>query len=97
MMGASVCRSARCARLASLGRRMQHTLPAHELARYREDGWIVPSVSLDKEELEAARRSLGEVLARNPGVPPEQLVNAHLEGHEGQGMGVRGSRGISPL
>ena len=97
MMGASVCRSARCARLASLGRRMQHTLPAHELARYREDGWIVPSVSLDKEELEAARRSLGEVLARNPGVPPEQLVNAHLEGHEGQGMGVRGSRGILAL
>ena len=69
-----------------------------EAAAYAEDGYVVPSWRLPDAELASCRRALDALLADNPSVPPELLVNAHLAAGEGGGgesgedvaMGVRG-------
>ena len=64
-------------------------LTADEIARYRADGWVVPSFRLPPAQVDAMRDALERLLAANPGVRPEKLVSAHIDGDNGEG--VRGS------
>ena len=66
-----------------------------ELARYRDEGWVKPAWRLAPERVRVMRDALDELIARNPGVRPEKLVSAHIEGDNGEG--VRGSAAFLDL
>lgn len=64
-------------------------LSPDEIDRYRRDGWVVPSYRLDPTHLDRLRATLERLIRENPGVRPERLVSAHIEGRNAEG--VRGS------
>ncbi len=64
-----------------------------EADHYRTRGYVIPSFRLDSERVQRMVQALDELIARNPGVRPEKLVSAHVEGGpQGNEEGVRGSR-----
>lgn len=64
-----------------------------ELAQYRELGYVIPRFHLPEGRVKEMAGALDELLARNPGVRPEKLISAHIEGGAGgNAEGVRGSR-----
>ena len=65
-----------------------------EVARYRADGWVVPTWRLPARRTDEMRDALDALLRDNPGVRPEKLVSAHIDGDNGEG--VRGSRAPAP-
>jgi hypothetical protein len=60
-----------------------------EVTHYRREGWVVPGFRLPPARVAAMVDALEDLLRRNPGVRPEKLVSAHVEGDNGEG--VRGS------
>ncbi len=60
-----------------------------EIARYRQDGYVIPSLRLAPARVASLRTTLDRIIADNPGVRPERLVSAHLEGKNAEG--IRGS------
>jgi ectoine hydroxylase-related dioxygenase (phytanoyl-CoA dioxygenase family) len=70
-------------------------LTAAEIARYRDEGWVKPAWRLAPERVRVMREALDDLIARNPGVRPEKLVSAHIEGDNGEG--VRGSAAFLEL
>ncbi|MGE0802001.1 MAG: phytanoyl-CoA dioxygenase family protein [Lautropia sp.] len=64
-------------------------LSAQEIARYHDQGWLIPGYRLPAAQLAHMRATLDQLLRDNPGVRPEKLVSAHIEGDNGEG--VRGS------
>jgi len=70
-------------------------LSAEEIARYQQDGWVKPAWRLPPQRVDAMREALDDLIARNPGVRPEKLVSAHIEGDNGEG--VRGSAAFLEL
>jgi len=70
-------------------------LHADEIAHYQREGWVVPRYRLPPARVEAMVRALEQLLRDNPGVRPEKLVSAHIEGDNGEG--VRGSRAFLEL
>lgn len=70
-------------------------LSADEIARYQREGWVKPSWRLPSARVAAMRDALDDLIARNPGVRPEKLVSAHIEGDNGEG--VRGSAAFLEL
>jgi len=66
-----------------------------EIARYRREGWVVPRFRLPPARIAAIVEALEMLLRQNPGVRPEKLVSAHIEGDNGEG--VRGSRAFLDL
>jgi hypothetical protein len=70
-------------------------LQEHEIARYRTEGWVVPRFRLPPARVTAMVDALETLLRQNPGVRPEKLVSAHVEGDNGEG--VRGSRAFLDL
>jgi len=60
-----------------------------EVARYHAEGWVIPSFRLPEARVASMREALDELIRNNPGVRPEKLVSAHIEGDNGEG--VRGS------
>lgn len=70
-------------------------LAPEEIARYKEAGWVRPQFRLPEHQVAHMREALDELIARNPGVRPEKLVSAHIEGDNGEG--VRGSRAFLDL
>ena len=66
-----------------------------EIAHYREHGWVKPRWRLPAGRVRAMREALDDLIARNPGVRPEKLVSAHVEGDNGEG--VRGSAAFLEL
>jgi hypothetical protein len=60
-----------------------------ERARYAREGWVVPDFRLPAARLAGMQTALEQLLRDNPGVRPEKLVSAHIEGDNGEG--VRGS------
>jgi len=64
-------------------------LTADEIDRYQADGYVVPRYRLPAARTDATRDALDALLRDNPGVRPEKLVSAHIEGDNGEG--VRGS------
>jgi hypothetical protein len=66
-----------------------------EIARYRREGWVVPRFRLPPARVASMVDALETLLRQNPGVRPEKLVSAHIEGDNGEG--VRGSRAFLDL
>ena len=60
-----------------------------EIAHYRSEGWVIPQFGLPADRSAELRDALDELIRNNPGVRPEKLVSAHIEGDNGEG--VRGS------
>jgi ectoine hydroxylase-related dioxygenase (phytanoyl-CoA dioxygenase family) len=65
-------------------------LSAHEIAHYQAEGWVIPQFRLPAARVAQMREALDALIRNNPGVRPEKLVSAHVEGDNGEG--VRGSR-----
>jgi ectoine hydroxylase-related dioxygenase (phytanoyl-CoA dioxygenase family) len=65
-------------------------LSAHEIAHYQAEGWVIPQFRLPPARVAQMREALDALIRNNPGVRPEKLVSAHVEGDNGEG--VRGSR-----
>jgi hypothetical protein len=65
-------------------------LTAQEIAHYQSEGWVVPRFAIAPARVAEMRDALDQLLRDNPGVRPEKLVSAHIEGDNGEG--VRGSR-----
>jgi ectoine hydroxylase-related dioxygenase (phytanoyl-CoA dioxygenase family) len=61
-------------------------LHADEIHRYHADGWVVPRWRLPTGRVRAMREALDALLRDNPGVRPEKLVSAHVEGDNGEGV-----------
>jgi ectoine hydroxylase-related dioxygenase (phytanoyl-CoA dioxygenase family) len=70
-------------------------LDAHEITHYTEQGWVKPTYRLPASRVHAMREALERLLRENPGVRPEKLVSAHIEGDNGEG--VRGSAAFLDL
>ncbi|MEZ0307258.1 MAG: phytanoyl-CoA dioxygenase family protein [Ramlibacter sp.] len=70
-------------------------LSAAEAAAYAGQGWVKPGFRLPTARVDAMRDALDELIRRNPGVRPEKLVSAHVEGDNGEG--VRGNAAFLEL
>jgi hypothetical protein len=70
-------------------------LTPEDVEQYHQEGYLVPSYRLPPEQLERLRHGLDRLIQDNPGVRPEKLVSAHIEGDNGEG--VRGSTGFLDL
>jgi hypothetical protein len=57
-----------------------------EIAHYRREGWVIPEFRLAHDEVTPMRDALNELIRANPGVRPEKLVSAHIEGDNGEGV-----------
>jgi ectoine hydroxylase-related dioxygenase (phytanoyl-CoA dioxygenase family) len=71
------------------------SLTTEEITRYRDEGWVRPAYRLPAPRVAAMRDALDDLIRRNPGVRPEKLVSAHIEGDNGEG--VRGSAAFLDL
>lgn len=65
-------------------------LSAKEIADYRQKGYVVPSFTLPATMVAELQTTLQQLIDANPGVRPEKLVSAHIEGKNDDG--VTGSR-----
>ena len=61
-------------------------LDASEIAHYGQEGWVVPRFRLPADEVARLREALDALIRANPGVRPEKLVSAHVEGDNGEGV-----------
>ena len=66
-----------------------------EIAKYQHDGYVIPAFRLAEPRIADLRGVLDRLIADNPGVRPEKLVSAHIEGQNDEG--VRGSRAFLDL
>jgi ectoine hydroxylase-related dioxygenase (phytanoyl-CoA dioxygenase family) len=62
----------------------------HEIHAYQELGYVIPQYRLETDFLHALQASLNELIRNNPGIRPEKLVSAHIDGKNDEG--VHGSR-----
>jgi len=69
---------------------MTMRLSADEIAHYQSQGYVIPRYRLEPELLKSLQEALNTLIADNPGVRPEKLVSAHIEGRNDEG--VNGSR-----
>ena len=70
-------------------------MSAEEIAHYNAEGFVVPAYRLPQARVTQMREALDALIRDNPGVRPEKLVSAHVEGDNGEG--VRGSRSFLDL
>ena len=61
-------------------------LSKDEIKRYQHEGWVLPTWRLPPDRVAGMRDALDELLRRNPGVRPEKLVSAHVDGDNGEGV-----------
>ena len=61
-------------------------LATNEIAQYHSEGWLIPRFRLPAPQVDAMRDALDALIAANPGVRPEKLVSAHIEGDNGEGV-----------
>ena len=73
---------------------MAHLHP-DEVDHYQREGWVIPRWQLPAHQVASMVDALEQLLRDNPGVRPEKLVSAHVEGDNGEG--VRGSRAFLDL
>ncbi|MBW8721869.1 MAG: phytanoyl-CoA dioxygenase family protein [Polaromonas sp.] len=71
------------------------SLSDQEIRHYRERGYVVPQFRLDDAWVSRLQDALNTLIRNNPGVRPEKLVSAHIEGQNDEG--VRGSRDFFDL
>ncbi len=60
-----------------------------EIADYHAQGYLIPRYRLDAAKVQDLQQTLEALIRDNPGVRPEKLVSAHIEGRNDDG--VRGS------
>ncbi len=65
-------------------------LSQQEIARYREQGYLVPEFRIPSRTLEHMREAYDRLLARNADIASDIMVGVHLENPGAQG--VKGSR-----
>jgi Phytanoyl-CoA dioxygenase (PhyH) len=70
-------------------------LTSGERTHYEAQGWVRPEFRLPPQRVLALQQALDDLILRNPGVRPEKLVSAHIEGDNGEG--VRGSAAFLKL
>ena len=70
-------------------------LHADEIDHYHREGWVVPRFTLPPQRVQELAAALEALLRDNPGVRPEKLVSAHIDGDNGEG--VRGQRAFGRL
>jgi hypothetical protein len=64
-------------------------LTPDEIAQYETDGYVIPKgFQVDSETLASLRVALDAVLAGNPDIMPDRMINPHLNG--GRPYGVKG-------
>lgn len=61
-------------------------LDEDEIAHYRREGFVVPRFRLPAEDVARLRDALDDLIRANPGVLPEKLVSAHVEGDNREGV-----------
>ena len=67
-----------------------------EIDAYGRDGWVVPQAfRLDKDELGRLADATERVLADNPEILPDRMINTHLDG--GAPYGIRGQKAIHDI
>lgn len=66
-----------------------------EVRHYEAEGYVIPQFRLSPARVALMRNALDALIRDNPGVRPEKLVSAHVEGDNGEG--VRGSRAFLDL
>ena len=64
-------------------------LSSIERTQYQREGYVVPEFRLADAKVTQLRVTLDKLIADNPGVRPEKLVSAHVDGDNGEG--VKGS------
>jgi hypothetical protein len=57
-----------------------------EAEHYHREGWVIPTFRLPAAEVDRLRTALDALILANPGVRPEKLVSAHIEGDNGEGV-----------
>ena len=62
------------------------TLHPEEVVHYQREGWVIPRWRLPAPRVAQMAAALDELLRLNPGVRPEKLVSAHVEGDNGEGV-----------
>lgn len=70
-------------------------LSSAEVRHYEAEGYVIPQFRLPPARVALMRDALDALIRDNPGVRPEKLVSAHVEGDNGEG--VRGSRAFLDL
>jgi hypothetical protein len=71
------------------------SLSTSEISQYEKDGYVIPAFRLDGAWVDRMQHALGTLIANNPGVRPEKLVSAHIEGQNDEG--VRGVKDFFDL
>lgn len=70
------------------------TLSSQEVQQYHQQGYVVPAFRLDAPRMQKMVQALDLLIEQNPGVRPEKLVSAHVQGSPdgkaGNSEGVRG-------
>ncbi len=64
-------------------------LSSAEIEQYQSSGYVVPQFTLPAETVARLRSTVDRLIDMNPGVRPEQLVNAHIANPNAEG--VRGA------
>ena len=76
------------------------SLTPSEVTQYHSQGFVVPQYRLSTEWVGRLQLALDSLIKNNPGVRPEKLVSAHLQGQSQAGIndeGVRGSQDFLDL
>ena len=76
------------------------SLTPTEVAQYQSQGFVVPQYRLSTDWVARLQLALDTLIKNNPGVRPEKLVSAHVQGQSQAGTndeGVRGSQDFLDL
>lgn len=65
---------------------MPTALSEQDIANYHANGYVIPKYRLEPEFLKELQDALNTLIANNPGVRPEKLVSAHIEGRNDEGV-----------
>ncbi len=65
-------------------------LSSQHIRDYQERGYLIPPYRLEPPLLQSLQQALDQLIRDNPGVRPEKLVSAHIEGRNDEG--VKGSQ-----
>ena len=61
-------------------------LSPEEVAHYHRNGYVIPSFCLPAAMIKPLQTTLQQLIDANPGVRPEKLVSAHIEGKNDDGV-----------
>ena len=65
---------------------MPTALSKQDIANYHANGYVIPQYRLEPEFVKELQDGLNALIANNPGVRPEKLVSAHIEGRNDEGV-----------